>query len=141
MRRLGLGIMVVATLATAPLAGCLHVGPAPARVGPGGCDPALEARVLHAARNAVADRQHLDRFRLPWTDTLPPAVVHDAARCRAAAVAYAGGRLPRGVEARAAVVRAGGLYFVVGPVRPAAGEALMVGVLDAAFRWIIGIAS
>jgi hypothetical protein len=91
------------------------------------------------ARNALADRRHESRFKLRWTDTLPPAAVRDDVICRRAAAGYAGGTLPRGVPARATVVRAGGLYFVVGPVDRRAGEFLVVGVLDASFRWLTGL--
>jgi hypothetical protein len=106
---------------------------------PSGCHPDLEPAVLNAARNALADRRHENRFNLPWTDTLPPTAVRDDVICRRAAAGYAGGKLPRGVPARATVVRAGGLYFVVGPTDSRAGEFLVVGVLDASFRWITGL--
>jgi hypothetical protein len=124
------GVLAVASGA------CIHVGPAPDR---GGCYRGTEAIVMSAARNAVADRNGENRFRLPWTDTLPPQVVRDAPTCRAAAVGYAAGRLPPGVAPWASVVRAGGLYFVLGPVEQKAGESTIVGVLDAHFRWLVGI--
>lgn len=107
---------------------------------PAGCHPELDDVVLRWAQNAVADRGAENRHRLPWTDTLPPAPVRDAAICRRAALATVGGRLPPGATARASVVRAGGLYFVLGPGDGQAGEFLVVDVLDAAFRHIVGIA-
>jgi hypothetical protein len=124
-------------LAVAASAACVRIGPAP--MDPGGCDPGFEETVMNTARNAVADRGHENRFRLPWTDTLPPRVVRDARTCRAAAAGYAGGPLPPGVAPRATVVRAGGLYFVIGPNVQKAGEFTIVGVLDARFRWLVGI--
>jgi len=123
----------------AALGACVHIGPAP--VDAGGCDRATESIVLKSATGAVADRRTENKLRLPWTDSLPPQVVRDAASCRAAAVGYAGGRLPQGVPPRASVVRAGGLYFVLGTVRQTAGEYTLVGVLDGRFRWLIGLTS
>ncbi len=71
--------------------------------------------MTHRAREARAAARARNRLGRPWVDALPPEAVRDAALCRRAARAAAGGRLPRGVAARATVVGAGGLYFVLGP--------------------------
>jgi hypothetical protein len=107
---------------------------------PAGCHPDAELLVTHRARDALADRRARNRLGLPWVDALPPVAVRDAALCRRAARAAAGGRLPRGVAARATVVRAGGLYFVLGPTSGRAGEFVAVDVLDAEFRYLMSLA-
>jgi len=129
--------VAIALVCAVALGACVHIGPAP--MDTGGCDRASEAVVLKSATSAVADRRAENKLGLPWTDTLPPQVVRDAASCRAAAVGYAGGRLPAGMPARASVVRAGGLYFVLTPLRRTAGEYTLVGVLDGRYHWLIGL--
>ena len=103
---------LIVTCLAMTIGACIRIGPAP--VDPGGCESALDSVVMTAARNAVIDRHGENRLRLPVADTLPPVLVHDDKLCRAAAAGYAEDRLPAGVPRRAAVVRAGGLYFVIG---------------------------
>ena len=122
---------------------CVPRTAAVSRGTPPPCLPSAESIVMVAARNAAADRLAENRYRLPWTDSTPPAPISDAGTCARAADAYAraawstpGGRAP----VRAGVVRAGGLYFVVSPPGTVAGEFTGVGVLDGEFRWLVGLA-
>ena len=134
-------LLAVALLA-APAA-CFPLRPHVVRVTPPPCLPSGESSVMNAARNAVADRLAENRQRLPWTDSQPPVAVADAAVCARAADAYARAApsAQHGPEpAQAGVVRAGGLYFVVSPPPHTAGEFMIVGVLDAEFRWVVGLA-
>ena len=119
------------------LAGCLSTRASDVA---GGCYHPTEMIPLQWARNAVADRAGENRHKLPWTDTLPPTVIRDDELCVRAALATVEGKLPAGVDARASVVRAGGLYFVYGPGPNSAGEFTVVHVLDGQLRRITGIA-
>jgi hypothetical protein len=107
------------------------------------CIPSAESVVMDAARNAVADRFAEDRHRFPWSDTTPPTPIDDAAVCERAAKVYERAAAPQDRHGRpprrAGVVRAGGLYFVVSPPAHQAGEFMIVGVLDAEFRWLVGL--
>lgn len=97
--------------------------------------------MLGYARHAWADRRAGNKLNLPWTNTSPPEAVRDERLCERAALAVVDGALPPGVGARATVIRAGGLYFVLGPGDNTAGEYLVVEVLDASFRRVVGIAN
>ena len=85
----------------------------------------------------MADRRAGNGLRRPWTDRRAPAAVRDPEICAQAARAYAawsGRAVPAGTAPIAGVVRAGGLYFVVGRDIETAGEFILVAVLDAQFR-------
>ena len=135
-------MLLVAAL-VAPPGGCSPHRAHVARVTPTPCLASRDSIAMNAARNAVADRLAGNRHRLPWTDPTPPTPISDAAVCARAADAYAraaASGASRGQSPRTAgVVRAGGLYFVVSPPVIQAGEFMIVGVLDAEFRWLVGL--
>ena len=133
--------LAAAILAT--LAACISPRAHVPRVTLPRCLSSVESIEMDAALHAVADRRAGNRLRLPWSDSTPPAPVQDAAICAQAAEAYARGASPsdprRLSAGQAGVVRAGGLYFVLAPPAQQAGEWMIVAVLDAKFRWIVGL--
>jgi hypothetical protein len=104
-----------------------------------GCEPRWEGALDNTVRNLVADRAHENRFRLPWTDSLAPVPIRDPDVCARAGRAYADLRDERSPAPPAGVIKAGGLYFVIATPAERAGEWMIIWVLDAQFRRIVGI--
>ncbi len=132
-------ILTLATIGLLPACGSTAGRAASPLVAQTQCEPRWESVIDNTVRNLVVDRAHANRMRLPWTDSLLPVPVRDPALCARAGRAYADVRDDGTPAPPAGVVRAGGLYFVVATPPQRAGEWMIIWVLDAQFRRIVGI--
>jgi hypothetical protein len=73
-------------------------------------EPAVEQELLAGAANFLADRNHRDVFKLPWTSDAPPAIVRDAVVCRRVLTALNAEQREVRFDG-VLVISMGGLYF------------------------------